>query len=471
MSLRVLVADTDQEWLVKAKEFFVSALYDVDVATNGKDAQLKIYNSEKIFAVMINYDLTNHSGAQVINFINKNYPAIKVIISFQSEERMQHEDVVHALAHLKYGATFHKGQGLDELNNYLESHHSAADMLATQPRSDKVSDEVEIQLEDNQFTSVPIDSFYSSKAVLFDVFVKLNSGRYIKILHAGDAFSKERIDKYKNEKKVTDLYFYKKDAKKYVKFSNFLAGQLVESKRIAGTTKLNLLKNVSEKFIENAFAEGVKPQVIDQGREICANIYKMIESSKDLARLLRDYDSFDPNAFSHSYAVTMFASMIIGQFEWQSKTTIEMTALACMFHDIGKMKLSKDLIHKPDAEMTDEERMAVRTHPEVGVALLASERSIPNAVRQIILQHHERFDGSGYPAGIKGQKILTLANIVGLADTFYYCVLNSPEKKPVPALKAFLMDSAKVKQFNSVIVENFIKSFVDSDKLPNKKIS
>lgn len=471
MALKVLLADTDQEWLIKAKEYFAAALYDVEVATNGKDAQLKIYNSEKLFAVMINFDLKNHSGPQVINFINKNYPALKIIISFNTEDRLKHEDTVEALAHLKYGATYHKAQGLDELDSFLESHQSAAEMLALKPKTDKQSDEIEIQLDDNQFTSVPIDAFYSAKAVLFDVFVKLSSGRYVKILHAGDMFSKERIDKYKNEKKVSELFFYKKDAKKYVKFSNFLAGQLTESKRVSTATKVNLLKNVSEKFVENAFTEGVKPQVVEQCREICANIYKMIESSKDLNRILREYDAFDPNAFSHSYAVTMYASMIIGQFEWQSKTTIEMTALACMFHDIGKMKLPKDLLHKLEADQTDEEKMLVRTHPEVGAALLANERSIPNAVRQIILQHHERFDGTGYPSGIKGQKILTLANIVGLADTFYYCVLNSPEKKPVPALRAFLMDANKVKQFNSVIIENFIKSFVDSDKLAVKKVS
>lgn len=471
MALKLLIADPDQEWLVKTKEFFTNALYDVEMALNGKDAQLKIYNSEKLFAVLINYDLENHSGSQVVNFINKNYPSLKIILTFNTPERKQSEDAVNSLAHIKVGAIFDKSQGLDELTSFLESHHSVAEMLALQPKGDKVSEEVEIQLDDNQFTCVPIDAFYSAKAVLFDVFVKLSSGRYVKILHAGDSFSKERIDKYKNDKKVTDLYFYKKDAQKYVKFSNFLAGQFVESKKISTNTKLNLLKNVSEKFIENAFAEGVKPQVIEQGREICSNIYKMIEGSKDLAKLLREYDSFDPNAFSHSYAVTMFASMIIGQFEWQSKTTIEMTALACMFHDIGKMKLPKELLHKPEQDLTPEEIGMLRTHPEVGAALLANDRSIPNAVRQIIMQHHERFDGSGYPHGIKGQKILTLANIVGLADTFYYCVLNSPEKKPVPALKAFLMDASKVKQFNSLIVENFIKSFVDGDKLPNKKVS
>lgn len=471
MALKILIADPDVEWLSKAKEFFTNALYNVELSQSGKDAQLKIYNSDKLFAALINYDLQNHSGAQVVNFINRNYPGLKVIFIFDTPERRTSEEVTESLSHLKYAATYDKTQDFDELNSFLETHYSVADMLAATPKADKVSEEVEIQLEDSQFTSVPIDAFYSSKAVLFDVFVKLSSGRYVKILHAGDSFSKERIDKYKNEKDVKDLHFYKKDASKYVKFSNYLAEQLVESKKVATHTKMNLLKNVSEKFIENAFAEGIKPQIVEQGREICANVYKMIESSKDLGRMLRDYNEFDPNAFSHSYAVTMFASMIIGQFEWQSKTTIEMTALACMFHDIGKMKLPKDLLHKPESDLSDEEMALLRTHPEVGAALLSNERSVPNAVRQIIMQHHERFDGSGYPLGLKGQKILTLANIVGLADTFYYCVINSPEKKPLPALRAFLTDPNKVRQFNSLIVENFIKSFVDADKLPNKKVS
>ena len=62
-----------------------------------------------------------------------------------------------------------------------------------------VSDEEEVKEADNKFTKVHIDKFYPSQAVLFDVFVKINDNRYVKILHSGDTFSQERINKYKNE--------------------------------------------------------------------------------------------------------------------------------------------------------------------------------------------------------------------------------------------------------------------------------
>ncbi len=467
MALRLLIADIDQEWAYQAADKFKASLYDVDVVLCGKDAQLKAYN-EKYFAALINFELQNHSGIQVIKFFNKNYPGIKIIISFENTAAKDGEDFALIKKQLRFGATYSKEDELDTLNDFLESHQSAADMMSAKPTSDVAHDEVEIMLNDDQFTKVKIDEFYSSQAVLFDVFVQLSSGKYVKILHAGDKFTKDRIDKYKNEKGVEYLHFYKKDAKKFVKFSNYLATKFGSNKKIATNTKLGLLKNVSEKFVEVAFTEGIKPQIINQAQEICANVYAVIESSKDLSSILREYNEFDPNAFSHAYAVTMFASMLIQQFEWQSKTTVEMVAMACMFHDIGKMRLPKSMMHKMPFDLSESEFEQYKGHPEFGVQLLSSAREVPNAVRQIILQHHERFDGSGFPLGIKGKKILTLANIVGLADEFYNILIQTKERKPVPALKQFLTTPELVKKFNSVLIENFIRCFVDADKLPKR---
>lgn len=467
MALRLLIADTDQEWALKAAKHFKSQLYDVDVVLSGKDAQLKAYN-EKYFCAIINYDLQNHSGTQVIKFLNKNHPGVKVVVSFDTSAVKGGEDFAAIKKNIRFGATYSKDDDFDTMGDFLESHQSAADMMNVKPTSDVIQDEVEIMLDDNEFTKVKIDEFYSSQAVLFDVFVQLASGKYVKILHSGDKFTKDRIDRYKNEKKVEYLHFYKKDAKKFVKFANYLAGKFGSSKKVATRTKLGLIKNVAEKFVETAFAEGVKPQVVNQAQEICTNIYNVIDSSDDLNAILREYDEFDPNAFSHAYAVTMFASMLIQQFEWKSKTTVELVAMACMFHDIGKMKLPPSMLHKQPSELSDTEMEQFRTHPELGSQMLSKTREIPNAVKQIILQHHERFDGSGFPSGIKGQKILTLANVVGLADEFYHIMIETEEKKPVPALRKFLTNPALVKKFNSVLIENFLKCFVDPGKIKRK---
>src|SRR5690606_4676809 len=107
---------------------------------------------------------------------------------------------------------------IDLVLKLIEGGKSLGDLLAGINRREGTSDEVEESGSDADFTKIKIGEFYSSKAVLFDVFVQLGSGRYVKILHAGDTFSQDRIDKYKNEKKVEYLWFKTADRAKYLKY-------------------------------------------------------------------------------------------------------------------------------------------------------------------------------------------------------------------------------------------------------------
>ena len=296
------------------------------------------------------------------------------------------------------------------------------------------------------------------------MYVKLGSGRYVKILHAGDTFSQDRIDKYKNEKKVEFLWFKNSDRAKYLKYQTHLTAKVVGEDRIAVETKSKFLKNVTSKFVEEVFSEGLKPQVIEQGREICEQVYTFIEKEKNLYKLLRSYQDFDPSAFDHAYLVTLFTTSIIKQFEWQSQSTIEAASMACMFHDIGKMKMPKNLLEKRPGEMSPDELEIYRNHPILGAEMIDGNNLINNSVKQIVIQHHEYYDGTGFPFNKKGSKILTLANIVCLVDDFVHLMVEK-QLKPTDALRLILIDPSKVARYNSIIVENFIKVFVEPDKL------
>jgi len=209
---------------------------------------------------------------------------------------------------------------------------------------------------------------------------------------------------------------------------------------------------------------GIKPQVVDQGKEICNTIFDLIEKENNLYQVLKSYQSLEPTYFSHAVLVTMYSSAIIKQFDWQSKTTIENMALACMLHDIGKTMLPKELLTMKVADMNEEQFVLYKTHPELGLKLIEHNKTINNTVKQIILQHHEYYDGSGFPFGRKGASILTLANIVCLVDDFVH-LMTENKLAPVDALKKIITNKAGLKKYNSVLIEKFINIFVDPDKI------
>ncbi|HLE12922.1 MAG: hypothetical protein A2504_13175 [Bdellovibrionales bacterium RIFOXYD12_FULL_39_22] len=469
MALKLLLVDPDSDWLKSATEHLQKNMYQVKSVTNGKDAQIAMYN-EKFFAVVIGYMVQNHSAMQVLKFIKTNYSAQRVILIMEDENPFKSgETSIDKL--IKIGATevLVKPFTFEALSSVLEGHQTLGDLVSSLPQKEGTSEEVEVQMADENFISIKIDEFYSSKAVLFDIFIKLNSGRYVKILHAGDTFSKERLDKYKVEKKVEFLFFHKSDRRKYLQFTNYITNKIVKNVSISGTHKVDMLKTVSEKFSQEVLEAGLKPQVVQQGKEICTNVYHFIEKQDDLYKLLRNFHEADPSSFTHAFSVTLFASSIIKQFEWQSRATIENTALACMFHDIGKSKLPPELLNKRPADFSDQERALYQQHPQLGAELVEGHILINHAVKQIILQHHEYYNGTGFPGALKNSRILTLANIVALANDFVHIVIDK-KVTPVEALKTMLVDKPLVARYNSAIFEKFIRVFADPGKLVKENI-
>jgi putative nucleotidyltransferase with HDIG domain len=463
LALKVLLIDPDASWLSTVAEYLQGQNYEVDTASNGKKGQLLLYNNN-YFTVILNHETKDHSGMQVLKYISTNQSSQKLIYLLENNECI--EDKTYAIEDfVKWGATevLVKPITNEEIYDLLEGNQSYKDLLNNLKKSKGVSEEVEVTDEDEQFTKINIDEFYATKNVLFDVYVHLSSGKYIKILHSGDRFSKDRIEKYKS-KQVEHLFFKNSDRRKYIQYTENLARKTIEHENATTDLKVRVLKSVAEKFVEEVFSVGIKAQTIEQGKAICEDVFTLVEQQGDLFKVLKSFTAFDPSAFNHSYLVTLFSTAIIKQFDWESKVTIEATALACMFHDIGKMKIPAELLEKRPEDMNKEELEQYQKHPELGAEMVDGNRLITASVKQIIAQHHEKYDGTGFPLGLKGNKILLLANIVGLADDFVHTVVKE-NLKPVEGLRLILKDTECVKKYNSKVLANFINVFVDPENI------
>ena len=287
MALKLLIVDPDEEWTVKAKAYFNEQMYEVATVFNGRDAQLALYN-EKFFAIIMNYSTENHSCMQVLKFIKTNYTNQRILMILNDKALIDSGDVSEEkLQKLGVANLAVKPFELNFLKELLEGHQSLSDLMASVPKKAGVSDETEVTQTDENFSRIKIDEFYSSQAVLFDIYIKISENKYLKILHTGDTFSKERLDKYKNEKKVDSLYFHNNDRRKFIQYNNFLTKKLIDNQVVPAYNKVNSLKNVTEKFIEEAFTVGVKPLVIEQGKEVCENVFKLVETQTDLFSVLK----------------------------------------------------------------------------------------------------------------------------------------------------------------------------------------
>ena len=129
--------------------------------------------------------------------------------------------------------------------------------------------------------------------------------------------------------------------------------------------------------------------------------------------LLRDDHKY---TFEHSINVAMLSTMIGMDLELSDKELYNLI-VGAVLHDIGKIQISNTILDKP-SKLTDREFRSIQNHPRYGVQLSNGLESVNDDIRRIILQHHEKLNGTGYPDGLNDNKIDHLAKIVTVSDIF-----------------------------------------------------
>lgn len=143
--------------------------------------------------------------------------------------------------------------------------------------------------------------------------------------------------------------------------------------------------------------------------------------------------SRDPYSLEHSLRVAAI-SRRIGILQGLSSEELEVLGMGCLIHDIGKVAIPDNVLLKPSC-FNNVDRQIMNMHPTIGAKYLAF-RYPDDRITEIILYHHERLDGSGYPAGLKGDDISPLVRIVSVADTYEALIAKRPYKSSIPSSQA-----------------------------------
>lgn len=168
---------------------------------------------------------------------------------------------------------------------------------------------------------------------------------------------------------------------------------------------------------------------------------------------LRDRDELTA---MHSVNVAVI-TMVFARAQGMDRESIETLGMGALLHDIGKSRLPASLLRKEE-EFDDEDWRLIRSHPEEGYRLLQQSGGVPDEVLTIVLQHHERLNGSGYPQGLAGHQIDPQALVVGMADSYDAMCSdwpNSPPMSPHHALVRLHRDAREL--FGVEVAEQFVR--------------
>ena len=183
------------------------------------------------------------------------------------------------------------------------------------------------------------------------------------------------------------------------------------------------------------------------------NMYENLFST--LFAFVNAIEARDPYTRQHSSRVTCF-SIVIGREMGCSSDELETLNFAGQLHDIGKIGIRDDILLKP-GKLSKEEFEKIKEHPGIG-ARIVEKLGFWERERQIIRCHHERFDGTGYPDGLKAEKIPFLARIMSVADV--YDALSSDRayrRKMEEEQVLHIIKEGSGTQFDPQVVETFFK--------------
>ena len=222
------------------------------------------------------------------------------------------------------------------------------------------------------------------------------------------------------------------------------------------TTKIHKALERRRRAIENSHYQWQLQQMV---QEQATNLQKALGQldgsyANTLEALINALDARERETQRHSKRVSEYTWLMADRLGVRQNQLADIERGA-LLHDIGKIGVSDKILLKP-AKLTEEEWVEVRKHPEIGYSILKGIDFLKGAA-EMVLQHHERFDGTGYPRGLSGEQILLGARIFAIVDTFEAMTSDRPYRKALgyqTAREEIIRFSGK--QFDPQLVECFL---------------
>ena len=198
-----------------------------------------------------------------------------------------------------------------------------------------------------------------------------------------------------------------------------------------------------------------QPWTLDELARIASGVVASLGANDTLVQTVLQHDAGD-YLVNNAVNVAIVSVKIAEGLRYES-AKLEQVALAGLVHDLGMFVLPDSLVYKPEA-LTEEELQYVREHPQQGARLFNNVGEAYPCVGRVILQEHERRDGSGYPNRLTGDQIDEMALVIGLADGFDALVSSRPYRRGVSPHRAIC---ALLVNGKTVFPYHLLKALVD----------
>jgi uncharacterized domain HDIG len=195
------------------------------------------------------------------------------------------------------------------------------------------------------------------------------------------------------------------------------------------------------------------------------SIYKEIDNSKQLIKCLNEIKNTDEYTYTHCLNTSYYA-MLIAKWLKLSENDTKKVIQAGLLHDIGKTKIPMDILNKK-GRLNDNEFDIIKKHTLYGYNVIKGIGDLDDSIKKVILMHHERLDGSGYPLGVRNDDINLFTKIISVSDVFDAMTSDRVYKRRTTPFEVFQMfKTVGIGVFDlsviNTVLDNFPRYYVDA---------
>jgi len=186
-------------------------------------------------------------------------------------------------------------------------------------------------------------------------------------------------------------------------------------------------------------------------------------SSSDAFVQMISLSGHDYYTYTHCVNVLTFTITLLSKMGFKDPKFLKEAGMGALLHDVGKSKVPLEILNKP-GKLTEDEWSIMKKHPEFG-AEIVEKAKMPERGVDIIVQHHERMNGGGYPHGLVGDNIPLASQAVALTDAYDAMTTNRCYQKAMSGVQALQIITKDMKEhYNPKLVETFIRMLNQKNK-------
>ena len=236
-----------------------------------------------------------------------------------------------------------------------------------------------------------------------------------------------------------------------------ISKDLVVANVISDELKMKAKKEIKSLFLdlEHNNIEHLNQNMKTIELVIQGMVEQIVRNRRTMVNIV-DLRTFDDYTYSHSLNVAVLA-VVMGSVLCLNKKMLQELAISALIHDIGKLFINKNIVIKPD-KLTTEEYSEMKQHSEKGYEYLRKYNRLSGAVMNGIMDHHERYNGEGYPKGLSGDHISLYGRIICVADVYDALTSDRPYRRAIlPSDAIEYIMSQYCTMFDPDVVDVFIQ--------------